>query len=155
VFVWGSNKKNQLGFDVESYPQIQSPKKLVLTEYMNSANREIFSHVYAKADYTVLVALSKNIYIADKNGEGFLPIFGKTPGNFHFKKLDHSVYLADEYILLMDAVKGIYRCEIGGIKNQNQKFLKDKRIAIEIHSNSNFIELHPNDKDIWAVNSMR
>jgi hypothetical protein len=33
--------------------------------------------------------------------------------------------------------------------------MKDKRIAIEIHSNSNFIELHPTDKDIWAVNSMR
>ena len=33
--------------------------------------------------------------------------------------------------------------------------MKDKRVAMEIYQNSNFIELHPTDKDIWAVNSMR
>ena len=38
VFVWGSNKQNQLGFDSENYPSILSPKKLVMQEYMNSAN---------------------------------------------------------------------------------------------------------------------
>ena len=32
---------------------------------------------------------------------------------------------------------------------------QDKRIAIEIYQNSTFIELHPTDKDIWALNSMR
>ena len=155
VFMWGSNKRNQLGFDVEYYPHIHTPRKLVLNEYMNSASKEVFAQVFAKADYTVLVSRSKHIYITDKNGEGFLPIFGKTPGNFHFKKLDNSVYLAKDYILLMDALKGIYRFEVGGNNKQSQKFLQDKRIAIEIYSNSNFIELHPTDKDIWAVNSMR
>ena len=78
---------------------------------MNSANKEVFSQVLAKADYTVLVSLSKHIYIADKHGTGFLPIFGKTPGNFHFKKLDNSVYLANDCILLVDALKSIYRFE--------------------------------------------
>lgn len=28
-------------------------------------------------------------------------------------------------------------------------------MATEIFQNSNFIELHPTDKDIWAVNSLR
>ena len=55
----------------------------------------------------------------------------------------------------MDALKSIYRFETEGNNKKNQKFLQDKRIAIEIYSNSNFIELHPTDRDIWAVNSMR
>ncbi len=28
-------------------------------------------------------------------------------------------------------------------------------MATEIYQNSNFIELHPTEKDIWAVNSLR
>jgi hypothetical protein len=56
---------------------------------MNSANKEVFSHIHAKSNYTVLVALSKNTYISDRFVHGFLPLFGKTPGNFHFKKMDH------------------------------------------------------------------
>jgi E3 ubiquitin-protein ligase HERC4 len=43
VYVWGSNKQNQCGFDCESYPILNSPKKLMMQEYMNSANKEKFS----------------------------------------------------------------------------------------------------------------
>jgi hypothetical protein len=55
----------------------------------------------------------------------------------------------------MDAIKSIYRYEVEKKPIQWQKHLEDKRAAIEIYSNSNFIELHPTDKDIWAVNTMR
>ena len=55
----------------------------------------------------------------------------------------------------MDAVKNIYRYEVSNKKASNQKSYQDKQIAIEIYQNSQFIELHPTDQDIWALNSMR
>ena len=55
----------------------------------------------------------------------------------------------------MDSIKNIYRYEICNTKVSEQKSMKDKRVAMEIYQNSNFIELHPTEKDIWAVNSMR
>jgi hypothetical protein len=84
-----------------------------------------------------------------------MPLFGKTPGNFHFKKVDQGVFMSDSYVLLMDSIKNVYRYELNCSKVQPQKHSQDKRVALEIHQNSNFIELHPTDKDIWAVNSMR
>lgn len=45
AFVWGNNKDGQLGFEPDSYSIIPSPKKLMLSEYMNSANREKFSKI--------------------------------------------------------------------------------------------------------------
>lgn len=114
VFIWGANKFNQLGFDNHSYPLITNPKKVILHEYMNSANQEFFNQIYARGDYTVLVAKSKNVYVTDKSTQGqFLPLFGKTPGNFHYKKLDTNVYTANEYILFMDSIRSIYRYEVG------------------------------------------
>lgn len=56
----------------------------------------------AKANYTVLSTVSKNLYIsstgvASGSGdlvEGFMPLMGKSPSNFHFKKLNsHQVFL--------------------------------------------------------------
>jgi len=95
LYVWGCNNLNQLGFDKESYPQIDSPRKFILHEYMNSVNVEAFTHIHAKADYTVLATISKNIYVSSPSYStstnttgGFLPLMGKSPGNFHFKKLD-------------------------------------------------------------------
>lgn len=55
----------------------------------------------------------------------------------------------------MDVVKNIYRYEVTSKQGSMQKMYQDKRIAIEICQNSTFIELHPTDKDIWALNSMR
>ena len=43
VFLWGSNKHCQLGFDPESHLQVSAPKQLIIQEYMNSAVREVFS----------------------------------------------------------------------------------------------------------------
>ena len=103
----------------------------------------------------MLVSLSKNIYVSDKNANQFLPLFGKTPGSFHFKKLDTSVYLSKDYVLAMDPVKNIYRYEVSSKQGSSQKMYEDKRIAMEIYQNSTFIELYPTDKDIWALNSMR
>ena len=40
-------------------------------EYMNSANLEMFSQIHAKGDFTVIVSLSKNIYITEKNANQF------------------------------------------------------------------------------------
>lgn len=30
-----------------------------------------------------------------------------------------------------------------------------KKFAVEIFANSNFIEIYPTDRDIWAINSLR
>lgn len=128
---------------------------------MNSSNVELFAQIYAKADYTVLSTVSKNIYVSSPSASstttgGFLPLTGKSPGNLHLKKLDGcQVFLSRDYLLTMDAVKSIYRYEVEKKEMQQQKHLQDKRIATEIYSNSNFIELHPTDKDVWAVNTMR
>lgn len=85
-----------------------------------------------------------------------MPLVGKTPGNFHFKKLDCTpgVFLNKDYILVMDAVKTIYRYDLEGKKQNGQK-PSDKLIAMELCPNSTFIELYPTEKDIWALNSMR
>lgn len=55
----------------------------------------------------------------------------------------------------MDNVKSIYRYEFVAKQAQQQKHTQDKRFATEIYSNSNFIELYPTEKNIWALNSMR
>ena len=87
-----------------------------MQEYMNSANKEKFSVIHARCNHTILISSSKNTYISDKLGNGFMPLFGKTPGNFHFKKVDHAVFMADDYVLLMDSVKNIYRYELNSQK---------------------------------------
>ena len=83
-----------------------------MTEYMNSANSEEFTQIHAKSYYSVLIATSKHVYISDQSSNGFFPVFGKSPGSFHFKKLDPQVYLNGDSILLMDPVKSIFRYEI-------------------------------------------
>ena len=49
-----------------------------------------------------------------------MPLVGKTPGSFHFKKIDSGpgAWLTRDYLLLMDSVKTIYRYELEG-KKQN------------------------------------
>ena len=70
---------------------VTSPKKLHIQEYMNSAVKEAFSQIYACCNYSVLVShQSKHVYLCDQNTRQFMPIVGKTPGNFHFKKIDSS-----------------------------------------------------------------
>lgn len=71
AFLWGANKQCQLGFDSEMYASITTPKKLIHHEYMNTANKEMFSQIHAKGDFTVLVSLSKNIYVTEKNANQF------------------------------------------------------------------------------------
>ena len=130
---------------------------------MNSSNVELFTQIHAKADYTVLSTVSKNLYVSSPSYTsststtgGFLPLMGKSPGNFHFKKLDGGqVFLCHNYLVTMDSTKSIYRFEVEKKEIQQQKHLQDKRVATEVFNNSNFIELHPTDKDIWAVNTMR
>lgn len=61
VFLWGSNQQAQCGFDPEFYGVIHQPKKLALSEYMNSSQRESFSTIKAKANYTVLLSESKHV----------------------------------------------------------------------------------------------
>lgn len=163
LYVWGRNHLNQLGYDKEMHPVIANPRKFVLHEYMNSSNIELFTQIHAKADYTVLSTVSKNLYVSSPSYTsststtgGFLPLMGKSPSNFHFKKLDGGqVFLCHDYLLTMDSIKSIYRYEVEKKEIQQQKHLQDKRIATEVFNNSNFIELHPTDKDIWAVNTMR
>lgn len=97
ALAWGLNKQCQLGFDRQSYPVVHTPKKIRLLEYMNSSNTELFVQVQAKANYTVLSTVSKNVYISSTGQakdageliEGFLPLMGKSPSNFHFKKLNN------------------------------------------------------------------
>lgn len=43
VFLWGSNKQSQLGFDSELVPVVHTPRRLYHQEYLNSANTEVFS----------------------------------------------------------------------------------------------------------------
>ena len=61
VYLWGSNKDGQLGLDTENYQVCHKPSKVILHEYMNSANKEYFLSVKAKANYTVLVCETKNV----------------------------------------------------------------------------------------------
>lgn len=63
VYVWGNNKDGQLGFDPETNPSLTPPRKLILSEYMNSAKRETFSSIKACANYTVLTADSSKVSI--------------------------------------------------------------------------------------------
>ena len=157
AFMWGSNKQNQLGFDSEIFPLVQTPKKLIHHEYQNSANKETFQQVFACGTYTVLVGFSsKLVYVSDKHSGGtFMPVFGKTPGSFHYRKIDGSqgAWLSRDYLLVMDSFKTIYRLDLEAKKTQQHQ--NDKVIAIEFLKNSPFIELFPSEKDIWALNSMR
>lgn len=67
VYCFGSNKQNQLGFDPEMYPQLTTPKKLILQEYMNSSQKEKFNDIYACNDYSVLYSgQSQYTYVTDK-----------------------------------------------------------------------------------------
>ena len=121
VFLWGSNKQSQLGFDTELFPIVQTPRKLYLQEYMNSAVKEVFSQIFAAGSYTVLISnKSKHVYLCDKTTRKFSPVFGKTPGNFHFKKIDgsHGAWLSKEYMLVMDSVKNIYKYDLEGKKQK-------------------------------------
>lgn len=157
ALMWGSNKQSQLGFDSEIFPLVQTPKKLIHHEYQNSANKECFQQIFAAGFYTVLVGFSsKLVYISDKHSGGtFMPVFGKTPGSFHYRKVDgtQGAWLARDYLLVMDSFKTIYRQDLEAKKSQQHQ--NDKVIAIEFLKNSPFIELFPSEKDIWALNSMR
>mmetsp|Transcript_37533 Transcript_37533/g.57503 ORF Transcript_37533/g.57503 Transcript_37533/m.57503 type:complete len:340 (-) Transcript_37533:1980-2999(-) len=156
-YVWGSNHQGQLGLDKESYHQVQAPKRIQMTEYMNSSNTEGFTQIHAKATYSILVGTSKNVYVTDRTATGFFPVFGKSPSNFHFKKLETQVYPATDAIFFMDSLKSIFRLEFQTkLTSIKSKHLQDKRIATEIYSQpQTFIELHPTERDLWAVNSMR
>jgi alpha-tubulin suppressor-like RCC1 family protein len=59
LIVWGSNKDGQLGLDIENYPVMTKATKLVMYEYMNSAKREKFLTVKARANYTTVTCDSK------------------------------------------------------------------------------------------------
>ena len=86
---------------------------------MNSAVKEVFSQIFACAHYTVLVSHhSKHIYLSDKSTRQFMPLFGKSQGNFHFKRIDGSLgaWLSRDYLLVMDTVKNIYRYDLEGKK---------------------------------------
>lgn len=61
VFVWGANKYGQLGQDIENCQSSGKAIKVALHEYMNSSNKERFSGVRAKGNYTVLLCESKNV----------------------------------------------------------------------------------------------
>jgi alpha-tubulin suppressor-like RCC1 family protein len=137
VFMWGSNKSNQLGFDSELYPFVKKPTKLVLHQYMNSAHQEEFVQIKAKRDYTVLMAESKNIYMSDKNSSSrsqFKALFGKQNGNnYNLKTLDNC-YLAETYVLAVDQLKNIFIFYMGEPDNNNKssayESTQDKNIAI-------------------------
>jgi len=61
------------------------------------------------------------------------------------------VALGPDYLLAMDLSKSVYLHRLSGPQQKQQ----DKKLAIEIYPNSNFIELYPTESDIWAVNSLR
>jgi hypothetical protein len=79
---------------------------------MNTASQERVTHIYAKKNYSVISTVSKHIYVSDKSANKFMPLFGRSPGNFHFKRLETQAFLADEYILVMDALKSVYHLDI-------------------------------------------
>ncbi len=89
AFAWGNNKDGQLGFDPDQFPRLDLPRKIVLSEYMNSSKQETFSGIKACANYTILIADSKNVifhfvnflqvYLSCKSSETpFMPLFGKS-----------------------------------------------------------------------------
>ena len=47
--------------DLENYPLVHKPTKVVLFEYMNSSNKEKFYQLKARNNYTVLVCENKNV----------------------------------------------------------------------------------------------
>jgi len=59
---------------------IQTPRKLILYEYMNSSRRENFIQIKARARYSVLMsAETGHVYVSCKNSEyPLMPLFGKT-----------------------------------------------------------------------------
>jgi alpha-tubulin suppressor-like RCC1 family protein len=111
AFVWGSNKQGQLGHDPDMYKMIATPKKLILHEYMNSSNKEVLTTIKAKANYSVLIAESKHIYVSSRNSESpFMPLFGKQQSQQNsrrnhlgsLKKMEQAVFLSESYLLCMD-----------------------------------------------------
>ncbi|CDW89302.1 isoform c [Stylonychia lemnae] len=151
VYLWGSNKNGQLGIDMENCQQSYKAQKLVLFEYMNSSQKERFLQVKAKYNYTVLV------YISDKHQNQFVALFAKSGNSNAHKKLEANVYLSNDYLLAMDMSKSIYLYKIFSQAQNKQQHdvCIVKRLAHEIYSSSNFIELYPTEQDIWAVNSLR
>lgn len=125
---------------------------------MNSSNKEKFVSVRAKTNYTVLICETKNIYVSDKITYQFLPLFGRsnTSGNQHHnKKLEPCVYLGSDYLISMDLSKSIFYHKLFAPNFSAAKQYTDKKFAVEIFANSNFIEIYPTDRDIWAINSLR
>ena len=115
VLVWGSNKSGQLGHDPEAYPLIVQPRKLILSEYMNSSKRETFSEIKACGFYSVLVSDSKHVYISRRHSEHpLMPLFGKSvnQGSRYthmgvLRKLQDPA-LDMNCVLAFDQVRGLY-----------------------------------------------
>ena len=162
VWLWGCNKKGQLGHDYESYPIVAQPRRLILCEYMNGGIKETFSAIKARADYTVLISDSKHVYLScKKTDQPFNPLFGKPYNSKHchmgvLKKLT-DVYLSDSYLLAFDQCRSIYMHKIVDESTVNLKdFNSDRKYALEVYNlSNNFIELYPSNTNIWAINNLR
>jgi hypothetical protein len=73
-----------------------------------------------------------------------IPLFGqqKSHSSAPLKKLEGSVYLADEYLLAMDQSKSIFMHRFS-MEAQKARYLQNKTVGVKVFSCSNFIELHP------------
>ena len=45
AFLWGLNTDGQCGVDPENHPFVRNPRKLQLSEFMNSSNEETFTSI--------------------------------------------------------------------------------------------------------------
>ena len=54
----------------------------------------------------------------------------------------------------MDQYRSIYYYRINQVQAQQQADL-NRKIATEVFNGSSFIELHPTERSIWALNSLR
>lgn len=100
--------------------------------------------------------------MSTKSHAFFSPLYGKqTSGSSRkqnhmaqLRRLDQSVYLADEYLLATDQCHNIYFHKLASDVSVLQKDM-DRKIAQEVYNASQFIELHPTATKIWGVNSLR
>ena len=92
-----------------------------------------------------------------------MPLFGKASqapkGKFHMalmKKLTE-VFLSVKYLLAMDSYRNVYFYKFTKSAEcvPGKEFNLDKVIALEVLSQTNFIELYPQKDKVWAVTSLR
>jgi hypothetical protein len=87
-----------------------------------------------------------------------MPLFGRQfsgssrKQTAQLRRLDHSVYLADDYVIAMDQYHSIYYHKLDAMATTKDM---DRKIASEVYNCSSFIELHPTANRIWAINSLR